>query len=185
MERISKLREWALTNSRYSNIHGVNHWDRVYRNGQRLASPDVDLLVVGAFAYLHDVCRENDSTDINHGLRASMKIDEIRNTLLSSFTDEQIGLLKLACKYHTTRHKMDDPTINACFDADRLDLWRVGITPNPKKMATKAGAEIAETNYHVSGIERIVNKLLYICTAYRRWKYNRYKKLPHFLMLGE
>lgn len=154
-ERISKIRDWALKNARYSNIHGVEHWDRVYQNGQRLASPDVDILVVGAFAYLHDVCRENDGTDINHGLRASKKVDEIRNTILISFSDEQIGLLKIACKYHTTRRKMGHPTIDACFDADRLDLGRVGITPNPKKMATKAGARIAKKNQPLPFIKRI------------------------------
>lgn len=155
-ERISKIRDWALKNARYSNIHGVEHWDRVYQNGQRLASPDVDILVVGAFAYLHDVCRENDGVDINHGLRASMKINEIRNTLLSSFSDEQIELLQLACKYHTTRRKMGHPTIDACFDADRLDLGRVGITPNPKKMATKTGARIAKKNQPLPFIKRIL-----------------------------
>lgn len=30
----------------------------------------------------------------------------------------------------------------------RLDLWRVGITPDPEKMATEKGKEIAEnTDY--------------------------------------
>ena len=32
---------------------------------------------------------------------------------------------------------------DACFDADRLDLGRVGITPDPKKMATERGKEMA------------------------------------------
>lgn len=34
-------------------------------------------------------------------------------------------------------------TIDACFDADRLDLGRVGITPDPEKMATERGKELA------------------------------------------
>ena len=34
-------------------------------------------------------------------------------------------------------------TMYACFDADRLDLGRVGITPDPKKMATAKGKELA------------------------------------------
>ena len=42
------------------------------------------------------------------------------------------------------RHKTDDATVNACFDADRLDLGRVGITPNPDKMATVQGRILAE-----------------------------------------
>ena len=36
-----------------------------------------------------------------------------------------------------------NPTIDACFDADRLDLGRVGITPDPNKMATAKGKELA------------------------------------------
>ena len=35
------------------------------------------------------------------------------------------------------------PIIDACFDSDRLDLARVGIIPDPDKMATKEGAEKA------------------------------------------
>ena len=35
------------------------------------------------------------------------------------------------------------PIIDACFDSDRLDLTRVGIIPDPDKMATKEGAEKA------------------------------------------
>ena len=35
-------------------------------------------------------------------------------------------------------------TIDVCFDADRLDLGRVGIFPEPEKMATKQGAYFAK-----------------------------------------
>jgi len=34
--------------------------------------------------------------------------------------------------------------VNACFDADRLDLGRVGIMPDPDKMATVQGRIMAE-----------------------------------------
>ena len=34
-------------------------------------------------------------------------------------------------------------TIDVCFDSDRLDLPRAGITPDPAQMATKEGAEMA------------------------------------------
>ena len=29
-----------------------------------------------------------------------------------------------------------DPTIGTCWDADRLDLWRVGITPHARFLRT-------------------------------------------------
>ena len=42
----------------------------------------------------------------------------------------------------TIVHRTGDITIDTCFDADRMDLPRVGITPLPDKMATKKGAQL-------------------------------------------
>ena len=61
-----------------------------------------------------------------------------------NYTEEEIRQLKVACRLHTTKWKTEDATVNACFDADRLDLGRVGITPNPDKMATLQGRILAE-----------------------------------------
>ena len=44
-------------------------------------------------------------------------------------------------------------TIDACFDADRLDLGRVGIDPDPERMATERGKEIANNEN-----KQIINK---------------------------
>ena len=52
--------------------------------------------------------------------------------------------LKKACELQTTTWRTEDETVNACFDADRLDLGRVGITPDPEKMATVQGRILAE-----------------------------------------
>jgi uncharacterized protein len=52
-------------------------------------------------------------------------------------------LLERACRFHTTERRTGNPTIDVCFDADRLDLGRVGIVPNPKLMATEQGAYYA------------------------------------------
>ena len=64
---------------------------------------------------------------------------------LKELSDEDFHLLCEACRLHITIHKTGDPTIDACFDADRLDLWRVGIIPDPKRMATDIGAQLART----------------------------------------
>ena len=50
-----------------------------------------------------------------------------------------LSLLCKACELHTVCHSTGNPTIDTCFDADRLDLMRVGITPDPEKMATERG----------------------------------------------
>ena len=125
-------------------IHGIDHWDRVARNGESLNIPGADMDVVLSFAYLHDVERDNDAYDEEHGPRAAELIDQIRDSLLSFIDDQQIGLLKEACKLHTTCHRTGNPTIDTCFDSDRLDLPRASIMPDPDKMATKEGAERAK-----------------------------------------
>lgn len=123
--------------------HGIGHWNRVWENGQKLLTPDVDPVVVHYFAYLHDSCREDDYEDLEHGARAAEWIGTIRESLLSHLSDEQIDKLQTACRLHTIMQGTGDPTVDACFDSDRLDLWRVGIKPNPYKMATLTGAKLA------------------------------------------
>jgi uncharacterized protein len=58
--------------------------------------------------------------------------------------DVSFALLEEACIWHTDRDFSDNPTIGTCWDADRLDLGRVGMIPNPKFMSTPFGKEIAE-----------------------------------------
>ena len=128
--------------------HGVEHWDRVARFGKMLYQIGVDMDVVTAFAYLHDSERKDNCEDINHGKRASKLIDTIRASLLIELNDKQIMKLKQACELHTTKHKTGDATIDACFDADRMDLLRVGIKPSPDRMATQHGAELVADPYY-------------------------------------
>ena len=143
-KRVKQVREYVLNKTHAREIHGIEHWDRVFANGQQLAAWNVNLVVVGLFAYLHDFCRENDGEDIEHGPRAAEFIDTVRDTLLKDVCDEDIHLLKEACRLHTIVCKTGNPTIDACFDADRLDLGRVGIIPDPERMATEKGKEIAK-----------------------------------------
>ena len=145
IEVLRRVRDFAIKHARTNeySIHGIEHWDRVARNGELLNVPEADMKVVLSFAYLHDVERDNDGYDEEHGPKAAKLIDEIRESVLGFLDDKQIGLLKEACALHTTCHRTGNPTIDACFDSDRLDLTRVGIIPDPDRMATKEGAEKA------------------------------------------
>ena len=149
---IERLREFAIQHSKLGDysIHGISHWDRVARNADALSTSDVDSLVVRAFAYIHDVERVNENDDWQHGPRAALLVDEICSSVLGFLNDLEIEQLKEACRLHTLRHKTEDATVNACFDADRLDLGRLGITPNPNKMATVQGRIIAEKMMEVN-----------------------------------
>ena len=40
------------------------------------------------------------------------------------------------------RIKLSDVTIQICWDADRLDLGRVGITPHPSRLCTAAAKRL-------------------------------------------
>ena len=85
---------------------------------------------------------------MEHGFRASLFIDTLRDSYLKSLSDEQIETLKTACEMHTVVPRTSDITVNICFDSDRMDLLRVGILPIPERMATKRGAElVGNPNY--------------------------------------
>lgn len=144
-ENIERVRVYAIGHTRMGadSIHGIGHWDRVARNGEALNVSGADMEVVLCFAYLHDVERDSDAYDVEHGPRAAELIDDIRESVLGFLDDKQIGLLKDACTFHTTCPRTGNPTIDACFDSDRLDLPRAGIIPDPAQMATKEGAAIA------------------------------------------
>ena len=157
---ILKVREFALNGWVLGETHGFPHWQRVERNGILLSTEngkireDINIKVVRFFAYLHDKCRLDNWTDIEHGVRAADMLHTIRDTILKDFTDEDVSLLERACRYHTTELRTGNPTIDVCFDADRLDLGRVGIVPNPKRMATEQGAYYAVKNSN-SSLEKL------------------------------
>jgi uncharacterized protein len=124
-------------------IHGPDHWRRVERNALRLATrTGADVAVARLFALFHDSCRENESRDDGHGARGAELAERLRGVLFD-LTDEQLDQLRFACVSHTDGLCHDDPTIGTCWDADRLDLERVGVTPDPRFMSTAFGRELA------------------------------------------
>lgn len=149
MKQLPALINYIQSRASFDEFHDIEHWEVVERNGMLLAKYDADinLKVVRYFAYLHDSCIENEYGEIEyleHGKRAAEFCDEIRDTYLSSFSDEEFSLLRRACEFHTTELSLGDITIDACFDADRLDLPRVGIQPIASKMASPKGKEFAD-----------------------------------------
>jgi uncharacterized protein len=58
-------------------------------------------------------------------------------------SETQLEMLEFACTWHTETKHQRDPTIGICWDADRLDLVRVGKIPNPRYMNTSLGKEFA------------------------------------------
>ena len=147
---VEDIRRYVHAQWKLGALHGIRHWDRVYENGQKLLTPDTNPLVIGLFAYLHDSCRIDDGEDLYHGKRAADWIETLRGTYLKDVSNEEIELLQEACRLHTTKLKTGNPTIDACFDSDRLDLWRVGVIPDPARLATEKGKEIANSTDYKS-----------------------------------
>ena len=137
--QINKVKQFSADGWALGVCHGVSHWERVERNGLLLATEQVNTTVVRLFAYLHDKWRVDNEEDLEHGKRAAENLPALRVTLLECLTDDEFELLRTACELHTVCHSTGNPTIDACFDADRLDLMRVGITPDPERMATERG----------------------------------------------
>lgn len=124
-------------------VHGPDHWRRVERNGLLLATrTGADIAVVRLFALFHDSRRENDGWDDGHGARGAEYAASLRGTVFH-LADDRFELLHYACVWHTDGEHHADPTIGTCWDADRLDLGRVGIIPDPAFMSTEFGREIA------------------------------------------
>lgn len=118
-------------------IHGVAHWARVLENGLRLATEtNASVEVVSLFAILHDCRRTNEGHDLEHGPRAALFAKKLRGTVFD-LPDHEFGLLQRACEGHTTELTHPDVTIQTCWDSDRLDLGRVGITPHPGRLCTE------------------------------------------------
>ena len=119
-------------------VHGDRHWRTVGRNGLWIAGSHegVDTIVVFLFALLHDSMRENDWIDPGHGPRAARLARQLQDEQVLLVTAGQLELLAHACDEHTHGLVSDDPTIGACWDADRLDLPRVAVVPLPDLFST-------------------------------------------------
>ncbi len=101
-----------------------------------------DKSVIDYFAFLHDSRRFNEDSDPDHGKRAAEFALSLRDSYVD-LSNSSFSLLVTACEGHTHEGYHDDVTIQTCWDADRLDLGRVGITPDPDRMCTGLERQLA------------------------------------------
>jgi uncharacterized protein len=129
---------------RPNGVHGVAHWARVLENGRRLqGSVGADPDVIELFAVFHYARRVNDQRDDGHGRRGAELARQLRGEYFE-LEDARFALLEYACQEHTSGLTKADPTVQVCWDSDRLDLPRVGIRPWPSLLCTEA-ARMPET----------------------------------------
>jgi len=138
---------WAYVEHQFElgpySLHGPSHWRRVEKNGLLLAPrARADERVVRLFAVLHDARRLDEGTDMGHGRRGAELAERLRGQHFD-IDDEGFQKLYYACAWHEKGRVTAEPTIGACWDADRLDLPRVGARPLPKYMSTPYGKQLA------------------------------------------
>lgn len=136
----------------WDGIHGAPHWARVRHNGLILAElTGANTRIVEYFAFIHDLGRQNDDYDPEHGFRAANIAERIAGDLID-VSQRELDLLIEACHGHSDGHLEADVTVMTCWDADRLDLGRVGICPDPNRLCTEVarGQELLEAAYERS-----------------------------------
>jgi uncharacterized protein len=125
----------------WDGIHGAPHWARVRENGLRLAEvTGAKRNVIELFAFLHDSRRVHDGHDPQHGQRAAVFAKKLAGTAFQLAPDD-LELLTTACSNHSDGLTTGDITVLTCWDADRLDLGRVGNRPRPDLLCTAAARD--------------------------------------------
>jgi uncharacterized protein len=140
--RIRQLAQDQFTqHMEIAGIHGQLHWMKVLENGLLLAKLNgANPKVLSYFAFLHDCQRYSDGRDEFHGQRAAGYVSKIRKEI--DLADDAFDLLVRAIRLHNRPLNTDvDLTVMTCWDADRLNLLRVGTQPNPRYLCTQAGRD--------------------------------------------
>jgi hypothetical protein len=145
-----------------SPLHGVCHWVSVFRNAmviaelaklnstlQEFIDPNLDFTAVAIlFALFHDCRRHTEGEDLTHGAFGSTALlSAIYGHSVFVHLEAEFAVAASACAMHTVvDFQLEHPCMEAsktmdlqaafaigmCLDADRLDLYRLGIEPHPK-----------------------------------------------------
>jgi uncharacterized protein len=139
---------WQLVIAQFSltepTDHGPSHWLNVLRNGMELChNHPADEEIVRLFALFHDSCRHDEYADPGHGPRGAQLAIHFRQAGHFHLDDTRMTLLVTACEIHNGAPPQSNPTLAVCLDADRLDLGRVGITPDPLLLSTPTAQKMA------------------------------------------
>jgi len=158
---VRTLRGYARFRSR---LHGPAHWARVRRFGALLAEkeglPEDARACVEVFAWVHDLARENDGGGNKHAIDGASYVDVVVPAVFGGIRRDQLEAVRVAVRYHSDGMVADEAsatglfeglegprdlvvrTIGCCWDADRLDLPRVGIQPAPELMSTSCWRDV-------------------------------------------
>ncbi len=157
-EAIAAIQEHVQANYDHEacgTFHGPDHWDRVSKHSLAVSRYlGIDPLVPYIFALVHDSQRQDDGVDPDHGPRAGAFVLEHRGDLFGFLSEGDIETLAKACELHSNGQTEGDALVKACWDADRLDLGRVGVRPEPGRLCTEYAKreDVIEAAVAMSGL---------------------------------
>lgn len=85
---------------------------------------------------LHDSQRRHEGRDRDHGQRAALFVRQLQGEGILDLVQADLELLVMACEGHSEGTREAPLIVQVCWDADRLDLGRVGIRPEPRRLCT-------------------------------------------------
>lgn len=121
-------------------IHGLRHWTRVAINALMLSDHEggADAVAV-LFAFFHDLERDSEYGDPDHGSRGAISF--LQSEFSKKLSQYEIDIVLEACKWHTHGKRSEDKEIGLLWDADRLDLRRVLVTPEDPFLSTETARD--------------------------------------------
>ena len=127
-------RQYQLNHNR---CHDIEYWFRVIINGRLIAA---DIEVIEHFALLHDMVRKDEKWGSLHGNRSVQFALSLSGSWIK-LNRFQMQQLTEACRDHSMGHLSKDLTIQACWDADRLDVGKLDNMPNHTYPATNIASD--------------------------------------------
>ncbi len=136
----------GATNRRDSSeTYGDRHWRATALTGLHLTelTPGADAEGVVMFACLFDVMREGDGPDRAHAARAADLFLELVAEGLDGFPPDspRSEAMEYAIRFHEAGLITDDVVVGVCWDADRLQAFRLGVRPKLHSLSTRAAKD--------------------------------------------
>ena len=158
---ISRLRGFTSFDSR---LHGPAHWSRVRRFGFLLADQqqlnERQTRCVEVFSWTHDLARVDDGGGNQHAIDGAVHCFAVMEAVFPDLDDLQQQLVSTAIRFHSDGLTADEAyfqglldidgwsedavieAVGAAWDADRLDLLRLGIEPLRRFMSTSGWRDV-------------------------------------------
>lgn len=137
-----------------SNIHGIKHLRKVAYLAGRFATclnTNIEAAVIGG--YLHDCARIDDGVGNHHAHKSAVLAEKILNEIYPNYVESKT--IYNAIYSHADGLISDDKIIGCVWDADRLNLIRLGIIPQLDLLSTPVARRLLSRFLNSELIHRV------------------------------